>query len=346
MLNSYASNAVLIKTRAKFGNRLGADDYKNLISMTSVSDIASYLKSSTHYGDVLKNINESAVHRGNLEAILRSKIYIEFAQLCRFERSVGNHFFEFITAYGEINELLSFLRYLSAGRPGEYLLNIPDFFNRQTPIDLVGLSQVKTYDELLEFLRRSPYYKLLSKFEHEEGRPLDIMNIEAALYGYLYKLLFKLTKHGLRDGRSELEDIFRMKAELDNIRRIYRSKKYFGMSRELLASQIFPYRYRLSRRQLDNMLSAKDADSVLEVLRGSYYGKRHDFNGGNTDEACFSVLYKFLLKKIRFTTHSSVAMACYFILSDYEVSDITKIIEAARYNVAFDRYKDLMMFYS
>ncbi len=346
MINRSASTAVLTKTRAKFGDRLKADNFKSLISMASVADIAAYLKSNTHFSDVLKNINESAVHRGNLESILRSKIYTEFAELCNFEKSVGDNFFEFITRYGEINELLSFLRYLNAGNPGEYLLNIPDFFNKHTPLDLVALSQVKTYEELLGFLSHSPYHDLFSLFETDEGKPLDIMNIEAALFKYLYNFLFNLIKHSPRPARKELTDIFNMKAELDNIRRIYRSKKYFGVSKEVLIYQMLPYRYKITRQQMDKMLSAENSDEVIEVLRNTYYARRHNFSEQNIDESCSVILYKYLSRKIRYTKYSSVAMACYFFLFEYEVDDITNIIEAVRYKVAFDEYKDLMMVYS
>ncbi len=346
MLSNYASNSVLTKTRAKFGKRLKSDDYKALVAMSSVSDIAAYLKSNTHYGNVLKNINESAIHRGNLELLLRSQLLSDFAELCNFEKSVGNHFFEFITAYGEIEELLSFIRYFNAGHPEEYLLNIPDFFNKHTPLDLVALSQVKSYSELIEFLSHSPYQKLFSPFEVKEGEPLDILNIEAELYKYLYKLLFKLIGGSLHAGNEDLINIYKMKAELDNIRRIYRSKKYFGLSKEVLISQMLPYQYKISKKQLNKMLSSDNPDEVLEIVKQAYHTKYCDFSNSRIDMNCYIVFYKYISKKLRYTKYSSVAMACYFYLFDYEIKDITTIIEGARYKVPFDEYKDLVLFYS
>ena len=58
---------------------------------------------------------------------------------------------------------------------------MPDFFDKHTPLDLVAMSQVKTYSQLVEFLNHSPYQKLLSPFEVKDGEPLDILNIEAEL---------------------------------------------------------------------------------------------------------------------------------------------------------------------
>ncbi|HIZ17032.1 MAG TPA: V-type ATPase subunit [Firmicutes bacterium] len=346
MLSSYASNSVLTKTRSKFGKMLKSDDYKALVAMSSVSDIAAYLKSNTHYRDVLKNVNESAIHRGNLEFLLRSQLLSDFAELCNFEKSVGNHFFEFITAYGEVNELLRFIRYFNAGQPEKYLLNMPDFFDKHTPLDLVAMSQVKTYSQLVEFLNHSPYQKLLSPFEVKDGEPLDILNIEAELYKYLYKLLFKLIDSSLHAGKEDLINIYKMNAELDNIRRIYRGKKYFGLSKEVIISQMLPYQYKISKRQLDKMLSADKPDEVLEIVKQAYRSKYCDFSSSNIDMNCYIIFYKYISKKLRYTKYSSVAMACYFYLFDYEIKDITTIIEGARYKVPFDEYKDLILFYS
>lgn len=346
MLSSYASNSVLTKARSKFGKRLKADDYNALVSMSGVSDIAAYLKSSTHYGDTLKNINESAMHRGNLEMLLRSQLVSELAELCNFEKSVGEHFFEFIIAYGEVKELLSFIRYFNAGHPEEYLLNMPDFFNKHTPLDLVALSQVKSYGELVELLSHSPYHKIFSPFDVKDGEPIDILNIEAQLYKYLYGLLFSLISRGLHPGKEELVGIYKMKAELDNIRRIYRGKKYFGLKKELLISQMLPYQYKISKPQLNKMLSSDNPDEIIETVKQAYRSKYCDFDKYNIDMNCSVLFYKYLLRKMRYTTHSSVAMACYFYLLNYEIEDITTIIEGVRYKVAFDEYKDLILFYS
>ena len=55
---SDTSFAVLTKARAKFGKRLTNKDYTNLLSCNSVAEIMSYLKSYTHYSEILKDMNE------------------------------------------------------------------------------------------------------------------------------------------------------------------------------------------------------------------------------------------------------------------------------------------------
>ena len=129
---SSASTAILVKSRAKFGRRLTTKDYDELLSCRNILDITNFLKTNTHYGSVLENIRESAVHRGNLESLLKQKMYNDFARLCSFERSIGEHYFEYLLLRSEIDQLLLFLRYFTAGTPEKFIFNLPDFFKNST----------------------------------------------------------------------------------------------------------------------------------------------------------------------------------------------------------------------
>ena len=71
----YSSNVILAKARAMYGRCLTAQDFHNLLACHSVSEIASYLKNRTAYAGVLADINESTIHRGHLESLLRRKLW-------------------------------------------------------------------------------------------------------------------------------------------------------------------------------------------------------------------------------------------------------------------------------
>ena len=75
----YSSNVILAKARAMYGRCLTAQDFHNLLACHSVSEIASYLKNRTAYAGVLADINESTIHRGHLESLLRRKLWNDYA---------------------------------------------------------------------------------------------------------------------------------------------------------------------------------------------------------------------------------------------------------------------------
>ena len=71
-----SANVVSAKVRALYGHRLMPEDYNAMLHAHSVSEVASYLKAHTGYKAALADVNESTLHRGYLETILRR---------CRFE---------------------------------------------------------------------------------------------------------------------------------------------------------------------------------------------------------------------------------------------------------------------
>ena len=76
MASSYASNAILAKALSMYGNRLSSNDYSNLLACNNVREVALYLKNYTNYSEVLTDLNENDVHRGQLEVLLKKKIFL------------------------------------------------------------------------------------------------------------------------------------------------------------------------------------------------------------------------------------------------------------------------------
>ena len=181
MLSSFASNAILSKARAMYGKRLREENYRDLLNCKTVSEVAGYLKNRTSYSGILAGINENEVHRGQLEGKLRQKLFEDYASLCRYELSVGEHFADYLLEHGEIEQILHSLMYLDAGNPEEYLFSLPAFLNRHTRIDLYALAHVKNYEDLLSALSHTPYRKLMEPFRPVPGIPMNYTGIENAL---------------------------------------------------------------------------------------------------------------------------------------------------------------------
>lgn len=230
MLSTLASNAILSKARAMYGKRLTEKEYKDLLHCKTVGEIAAYLKQRTAYGPILTGVNEKEVHRGQLEALLRKKLFYDFAALCRYEITVGEHFADYLLARSEIDQILHSLMLLMGGRSSDYLFSMPLFLDAHTHINLTALSQTKSYDDFLSALSGTPYQSLLSPFRPEPGKPLDMAAIENALSGFLYNRVFEtVRKHSRGKAREELLYLFQTYIDFSNYARIIRMKKYYSM---------------------------------------------------------------------------------------------------------------------
>ena len=63
-------SAIAAKLKAMYSKFLTRDDYEQLLERKSVNDICSYLKSTPGYGEVLEQVNERDIHRGQMEILL------------------------------------------------------------------------------------------------------------------------------------------------------------------------------------------------------------------------------------------------------------------------------------
>ena len=343
---SAAGNAISAKSLAKYGKRLTPQNFRDMLALTSVADIASYLRSRTRYADMFSDVKEQDIHRGILETLLHVKTYQDFASLALFDRSVGEHFFEYLQAEEEINQLLSFLRCYNAGHPEEYakLFMIPEFFRRHSPIDSTRLSQVRNFNDLMEVLRGTAFAEILEPFRRDGNEPLDYTMISAALDRFLLRRFFEGLGRYDRGAQDELRKLFSMKAELDNIRRIYRGKLYFASSPETLRARVIPYRLFLTRDQLESMITADSPEGVIRVMQStSYRPYFSQFEFRDIDDCASRILYIRSRRLMRQSLHPSVVMACCIMQFEAEIGDIINVIEGVRYHVPPENIQKLLV---
>ncbi|HRX92428.1 MAG TPA: V-type ATPase subunit, partial [Candidatus Izemoplasmatales bacterium] len=70
-MGSFVANAMVVKIKAIHGRLLKANDFEELSKKKSVPEIAAYLKNHPNYQDMLSDIQESSIHRGQLEGLIK-----------------------------------------------------------------------------------------------------------------------------------------------------------------------------------------------------------------------------------------------------------------------------------
>lgn len=342
MLSSFSSNAILSKARAMYGKRLTKENYRDLLNCKSVGEVAAYLKSRTAYSKVLAGINENEVHRGQLEGKLRQKLFEDYASLCRYELSVGEHFSDYLLERSEIEQILHSLMYLGAGTPEEYIFSLPAFLNRHTRIDLYALAHVKNYDDLLNALSHTPYRKLIEPFRPVAGVPLNYTGIENALYTYLYNSAFTIIdKYTHGETARQLREMFQTYIDLINASRIIRLKSVYHEGPDFIRSALLPFGT-IHPRLLDEMLEAEPKE-VLDVMAKAPIGKRSQkIEYTYADQLPDRMKYLTCRHDIRFSTHPSVVMLSYIFLTQIELQDIINIVEGIRYQLAPEEIQKLL----
>ncbi|HCB99804.1 MAG TPA: hypothetical protein DEP42_01065 [Ruminococcaceae bacterium] len=328
------STALATKIHAMYGKRLTRAHYLELIHKQSVPEIAAYLKQQTFYADLLHDVNESSVHRGQLESVLRQAIYQDYMRMLGYINPNERKFYRYFFVRMEIDELLRFLLYLNTDRESEYLFTLPDYFAKHTQVDLYSLPKIQNFEELLRLLEGTPYADVIRPFDPADGE-IDTTLIASAFERYYYNYLNRaINSNFAGEAKDKLRRAVGVQMDLQNITQIIRLKRYFNVSPEDIRKILLPRAVRISQDSLDKMINAPDADGALGALSGTRYAEF--FTPGSfeyVEEAANVAVFQYNEKLLATSTSSAVAMMAYLNLKSLELQNIITIIESVRYGL-------------
>lgn len=345
VFTKYAANAIIAKTRAKYGKRLNEKDYQTLIGCANVGEVMAYLKTHTHYSMVLNNMSEREVHRGQLETVLKQQLIQDFASVSHYEIATGESFSQFLINKTEVEQLSHFAMLLSSGNTERYVFDLPSHLQAHTKIDLKALANAKDYSEFLSAVEKTKYKKLLEPFKPLNGQELDVPGIENALYSDMYNNLFTIiNNHTKGKEKKGLTELFTTHIDLMNFVRVLRLQKYYHLKPEEIRAQLLPHGS-VREAVLKEMCEAHSPKELFAVAAHSSIGKRiakMEYNyAGEIDRRGD---YNYAKRQIRFSTVPTVVMMSYFSLAQTELTNIINIIEGVRYNIDPDTIKKLLIY--
>lgn len=343
LINS--SSAVITKARSKYGRRLTNKDYKALSKCQSVDAVVNYLKNQTHYSQTLNKLQQDNVHRGQIETMLRQKLFYDFDSLCRYEMSDGSPFSEFIIRQYEISQLVHFMLLLNCSKVEEYIYALPSYFNKHTDIDLVKLSRCRSFDEFLNTLNKGEYHKILEKFRPTSDKGIDIASAEDALRIYAQTELYTaISKRKSKKERQMLIELFDYINDFNNLSRILRLKKYYSLSAKQIKEHLIPFGT-LRKDAIDKMCNANDIDDVFNIMITTPAGKRlHNMSIEKEEHLAIEGRYNMCRKKLYFSQSPAVVLLSYMYVSETELQNIITIIEGVRYNCSAEHILGLLIY--
>lgn len=330
-----SANVVSAKVRALYGHRLRPEDYSAMLHAHSVGEVAGYLKAHTDYKAALADVNEATLHRGYLETILRRFRFERLAALARYESMTHMPLSDAFIRLGEIQQILAFLRLLNAGRPEAYIFDMPLYFNSHSRLDLIGLSEVRSYSELCALLDGTDYARTIRQFPPDESGRIPLPEAETALFSEWYALFFGRIRqftHG--EERRQLTELLSQHLNTRNVLRIYRMKQYFQMGAEQIRFYLIAPRFGMPPACMERLLQAK-AEQVIPLFGQMPAGR-------NIPADCFDDLAQLQhhvtayrsRHYIHYSVYPSVVLLSYMFISDAEVDDIVNIVEGIRYGLA------------
>lgn len=332
----HSENAVAAKARAAFGRMLTSSQYDELLRKQSVQEISAYLREHTAYAQALEGVQDSAIHRGRLETLLRRDLFYQYARLTHY---VPGAIYGYIVPDMEIELILSALRVIISGS-GDLLAALPSFMQSYARFDLVALAQAKTLDGLIEAVRATPYEAILRACREQyppQGGSLRFTRYEVALRTYYFESMLLRAARAPKHAAKQLSGLIRMRAELMNLNTIFRMKTYFNADAGRIRATLLPYHWRIRPRQMQAMIEAKDTQTFMKLLSQTALGRQINPQAAFIELETERVRYHETLRTLRFATEPQVVYLAFMLLRAMETEDIIRIIEGVRYRLPPER---------
>lgn len=332
-MGSLSSNAVSAKARSMYAKKLTQNDYDELLKRRNISDMVAYLKSDTEYANVLSDIKENTVHRGQLEALLNKEYYERTSRLIRYASKSEMEFYKIGVVSGEIELLLNKIRILNSEIYTGFDLDIPEYLASQASFNIYGLINASTYDDILELVKKTKYYDVLASLRPKDDEPMDYNILEIELKRVYFSTYVSVVKKLYRGKKQkDLLTVLYTMIELQNITKIYRLKKYFHATPQHIKSTLFMEYSRMPRSFLEELIATPDATTFLRKLAESSYRLFvDDQDFVYIEYYTEKIKYNLAKRYMRFSTDASLVYMTYSIILNIEVDNLKHIIEGIRY---------------
>lgn len=345
---SFSGAALAAKAKSMYGKVLSENDYEELIHKRSVSEITGYLKNETAYANVLSDVREATIHRGELENILKRESYARSLKLIHFGESKYKKFYHLHINKLEIVLLLSRVRVLISDNHEGAIAEFQMYLQNQVSFNLGKLLLAHSYDDLLEVVKHTKYYNILHEYRVKKGleSSINYTALEHDLWNDYYNFYWSVVEKNISGkNKNAIKSLMKTELELKNIIKIYRYKAFFNESDEVIKRSLYTKNNRLPSQFINELISQQSADGVLKSLAEGKYHFFNDDNGNRYIEySADRIKYIYAKQQVHFSQSAPLVFASFVTIQDMELDNITNIIEGVRYNVDPDDIAKLLIY--
>ena len=339
---SKSANAVLARVRAMYGNRLTGSDYSNLLSCSSFTEIANYLKTRTSYGDIFAPNSGTQITAESIEFSLNKEYSARLQKICAFERMINDKFYDYFILKSDIELILDAARTLvsTSSLASSYIPT--EFFNKRSALDIKKLYNSNSASELISALEHTRYYPVAKKFISLDGL-FDFSAVEILLAKFYAKTAKEMAKKYDKNCAKELAEIIDLEIDGLNIANIYRLKK-LGVKNEIILAKLIFEHGTISKSKLLALLDSQGDVEFINILSKTKIGKNIAISDLIYPESVFEK-NKYIINKryLRFSSSPDIAVITYFNLLETEIKNVTHIIEGKRYNMSNEQITSFLV---
>ena len=139
---------------------ISESEIQEMLQFTSVSHAAAWLKRTPEYAKAWADLDETSLHRGQIEKLLKASIFKDFSKIYQFANPEQRKFLDLYSRRYEIRVLKEIMTNLFDHKSTDAVDVSPycDFFRRHSKLDLDRLTACTTMDEIINALKANEFY--------------------------------------------------------------------------------------------------------------------------------------------------------------------------------------------
>jgi len=343
---NFAGNAVISKAKSMYKDRLKPEDYEELLKLNTIADVVAYLKRNNKYANTLNDVYENAIHRGQLEELIRKSYFFNVAKIVSFVSTKDRKFYELDMIKREIEIVLSSLRSIISGDIKSSVRDLPLFFRKHASFDIEKVTKSLTFRDLLFSLKDTRYHDILQPFYRDDPMMIKYSDIEHQMMAKYHNIVIERINQYFRGKvRRRLMDIYQTKVEVDNVIKIYRLKKFYDADEEEIWKAMITDHIRMSKEQLRALIELKNPNDVLKVISKSQYQDYIDEDDYVYIEyQAERIKYHISKRYMYFSTEPAIVYTVFIFLNEIEQANVFNIIEGIRYDISKADIKRMLIY--
>ena len=171
MGNLLSYSGISTKIRAMQSKLTREEQIREILELSSVPQVAAYLKKTPEYSKLWASLDETTSHRGLLEKSLKTSIFHNFSKIYQFANPEQRKFLDLYSRRYEIRVLKEIMTNLFDHRDTDPVDVSPyrEFFRRHSRLDIDRLVACTNMEEFINALKGNEFYGPLSRIQNREN---------------------------------------------------------------------------------------------------------------------------------------------------------------------------------
>lgn len=321
--------ALFAKIRSMHGKLMKPQEFEELSKQPDVPAAIEYISSHTAYGEYLRG-HIGSLHREDFEKLLRNSILKDYLKIKKYVKQADEQVLRAVICRYETTFLKNVIRgcvsgYKASAAPSPEMIEVAEF-------DAENVSRAEDISALMKTLEGTPYKEPIASL-YQRGRNPNLFEIETSLDIYYFRRIWKtVNKYA---GNSGIKNIIAQEADILNLLWIYRCKKYYSISNEVIYALMLPVHGTLNPAKIKELIESADFDRAANDIK--YYDLIKNTGMANYEKELMHILVRLFGKINRAQPYGLPCALEYIFAKRLELENIFSLIEGIRYGLESEK---------